>query len=55
MLVDTEQPSRILGFYTLSAAQVDVLHISDVGSEKAVALSGAVLSDGTTGLQRYAP
>lgn len=28
VLVDSDQPSRILGFYTLSAAQVDVSHLS---------------------------
>jgi GNAT superfamily N-acetyltransferase len=34
VLVDSEQPSRILGFYTLSAAQVDVLHISESDRKK---------------------
>lgn len=34
VLVDSEQPSRILGFYSLSAAQVDVLHISESDREK---------------------
>ena len=34
VLVDTEQPSRILGFYTLSAAQVDVLHINESDRKK---------------------
>lgn len=28
VLVESDQPSRILGFYTLSAAQVDVSHLS---------------------------
>jgi len=29
VLVDTEKPSLILGFYTLSAAQVDIAELSD--------------------------
>lgn len=34
VLLDTDHPSLILGYYTLSAAQVDVLQLSDVDSKK---------------------
>jgi predicted GNAT family N-acyltransferase len=34
VLVDSEQPSRILGFYTLSAAQVGVLQMRDSDQKK---------------------
>ena len=34
VLVDTDLPSLILGYYTLSAAQVDVLQLSDVDRKK---------------------
>ena len=34
VLVDTEKPSLILGFYTLSAAQVDIAQLSDVDRKK---------------------
>jgi hypothetical protein len=34
VLVDTEKPSLILGFYTLSAAQVDINELSDADRKK---------------------
>ncbi len=34
VLVDTEKPSLILGFYTLSAAQVDTAELSDAERKK---------------------
>lgn len=34
VLVDTEKPSLILGFYTLSAAQVDSAELSDADRKK---------------------
>lgn len=34
VLIDSERPSRILGFYTLSAAQVDVAQISESDRKK---------------------
>jgi GNAT superfamily N-acetyltransferase len=34
VLVDDVQPSKILGFYTLSAAQVDVTHLSPAEQKK---------------------
>lgn len=34
VLVDADRPSLILGYYTLSAAQVDVLQLSDVDRKK---------------------
>jgi GNAT superfamily N-acetyltransferase len=34
VLVDTEKPSLILGFYTLSAAQVDIAELSDADRKK---------------------
>jgi predicted GNAT family N-acyltransferase len=34
VLVDTDQPGLILGYYTLSAAQVDVLQLSDLDRKK---------------------
>jgi len=34
VLVDTEKPSLILGFYTLSAAQVDSAQLSDADRKK---------------------
>lgn len=34
VLVETDQPSLILGFYTLSAAQVDVLQLSETDRKK---------------------
>lgn len=34
VLVDTAQPSVVLGFYTLSAAQLDVVQISDADRKK---------------------
>lgn len=34
VLVDTEKPSLILGFYTLSAAQVDIDELSDADKKK---------------------
>lgn len=34
VLVDSGQPSRILGFYTLSAAQVDVLQMRESDQKK---------------------
>ena len=34
MLVDTEKPSLILGFYTLSAAQVDAAELSDADRKR---------------------
>jgi len=34
VLIDSEQPSQILGFYTLSAAQVDVMQITEVERRK---------------------
>ena len=34
VLVDDAAPSRILGFYTLSAAQVDVQQLSDTDRKK---------------------
>ncbi len=34
VLVDTEKPSLILGYYTLSAAQVDIAELSDVDRKK---------------------
>ena len=34
VLVDSEQPSEILGYYSLSAAQVDVLQLSDAERKK---------------------
>ncbi|MDO9199601.1 GNAT family N-acetyltransferase [Rhodoferax sp.] len=34
VLVETDQPSLILGFYTLSAAQVDVLQLSEADRKK---------------------
>ncbi|NMM13754.1 MAG: GNAT family N-acetyltransferase [Rhodoferax sp.] len=34
VLVDAGRPSLILGYYTLSAAQVDVLQLSDVDRKK---------------------
>lgn len=34
VLVDSDQPSRILGFYTLSAAQVDVRHLNETDRKK---------------------
>ncbi len=34
VLVNSDQPSRILGFYTLSAAQVDVWHINALDRKK---------------------
>ena len=34
VLVDTDQPGLILGYYTLSAAQVDVVQLSDLDRSK---------------------
>lgn len=34
VLVNTDRPSLILGYYTLSAAQVDVLQLSDADRKK---------------------
>lgn len=34
VLIDSEQPSQILGFYTLSAAQVDVMQIAESDRKK---------------------
>lgn len=34
VLVDSENPGLILGFYTLSAAQMDVVELSDVDKKK---------------------
>jgi predicted GNAT family N-acyltransferase len=34
VLVDTDQPGLILGYYTLGAAQVDVLQLSDLDRKK---------------------
>lgn len=34
VLVDSEQPSEILGYYSLSAAQIDVLQLGDADRKK---------------------
>ncbi len=34
VLVDPSQPSQILGFYTLSACQIDAQHLSDADRKK---------------------
>ena len=34
VLVDPAQPSQIMGFYTLSAAQIDAQHLSDAERKK---------------------
>lgn len=34
VLVDTEQPKTILGYYTLSAAQIDVTHLDERAQQK---------------------
>ena len=49
VLVDTDAPSTILGYYSLNAAQIDVAQLDQIYPEKITALSSTVLSHGTVG------
>ena len=49
VLVDTDSPGAILGYYSLSAAQIDAVQLDERTQTKTTALSGALLSYGTFG------
>ena len=49
VVVDDAVPSKILGFYTLNAAQIDAQQLSDTERKKNAALPCSVLSRGAPG------